>query len=144
MSMEIYDDTGVMALICCHNIPLFFTNIDTPEEQQKYSIVLIEHLFTFLPVTATMIIMYNIGCAIEQSITQVCYLLLYDCILIPIHCSMIFSLTALHPTCGLLQWPCTHMGMSGYASLFTTNGLLRGSVYLMVRVQRGCGLVPLN
>ena len=45
-SMEIYNDTGVMALICHHDIPLFFANIDTPGEQQKYSIALIEHLWT--------------------------------------------------------------------------------------------------
>ncbi|KAG8219310.1 hypothetical protein J3R82DRAFT_176 [Butyriboletus roseoflavus] len=29
-SMDSYDDTGIMALICHHNIPLFFTNIDSP------------------------------------------------------------------------------------------------------------------
>ena len=82
--MEIYDDTGVMALICRHDIPLFFANIDTPGEQQKYSIALIEQLFIFLPMTATVAIMYNIGCMIKQLITQVCHLLLYDRILIPI------------------------------------------------------------
>jgi hypothetical protein len=36
-----YDDQGWMSLICRHNIPLFFTNIDTPGEQQKYAIALI-------------------------------------------------------------------------------------------------------
>jgi len=30
MSMDNFDDTGVMALICRHDIPLFFTNIETP------------------------------------------------------------------------------------------------------------------
>lgn len=73
-STEIYDDTGVMALICRHDIPLFFTNIDTPGEQQKYSIALIEHLFTFLPAAATVVVMYDIGCVIERSITRVCHL----------------------------------------------------------------------
>ncbi|KAG1722589.1 uncharacterized protein EDB91DRAFT_1255981 [Suillus paluster] len=33
--MDSFDDTGVMALICRHDIPLFFANIDTPGEQQK-------------------------------------------------------------------------------------------------------------
>ena len=29
-AMECFDDTGIMALICCHDISLFFANIDTP------------------------------------------------------------------------------------------------------------------
>ncbi|KAG2087542.1 uncharacterized protein F5147DRAFT_790688 [Suillus discolor] len=36
-AMDSFDDTGVMALICRHDIPLFFANIDTPGEQQKYA-----------------------------------------------------------------------------------------------------------
>ncbi|KAF9006922.1 hypothetical protein BDQ17DRAFT_1238366, partial [Cyathus striatus] len=31
-----FDDTGLMALVCRHDIPLFVTNIDTAGEQQKY------------------------------------------------------------------------------------------------------------
>ncbi|EED78101.1 predicted protein, partial [Postia placenta Mad-698-R] len=48
-----FNDTGVMALICRHDIPIFLANIDTPGEQQKYAIALLEHLFTFLPPNAT-------------------------------------------------------------------------------------------
>lgn len=44
-AMDSFDDTGVMALICRHDIPLFFANIDTPGEQQKYAVALIDHLF---------------------------------------------------------------------------------------------------
>ena len=40
-AMDNFDDTGVMALICCHDIPLFFANIDSPGEQQKYALALI-------------------------------------------------------------------------------------------------------
>ncbi|KAG2062782.1 hypothetical protein BDR04DRAFT_1039791, partial [Suillus decipiens] len=36
--MELFDDMGVMALICCHNIPLFFVNIYSPGKQQKYAV----------------------------------------------------------------------------------------------------------
>ncbi|KIO14641.1 hypothetical protein M404DRAFT_118351, partial [Pisolithus tinctorius Marx 270] len=36
-AIDCFDDTGIMALICCHDIPLFFANIDTPDEQQKHS-----------------------------------------------------------------------------------------------------------
>jgi hypothetical protein len=34
-AMDNVDDTGIMALICHHDIPLFFVNIDLPEEQQN-------------------------------------------------------------------------------------------------------------
>ena len=70
--MDSYDDTGIMALICRHDIPLFFANIDSPGEQQKYLIPLIEHLFSLVPPTATITVLYNIGCVIEHSITRVC------------------------------------------------------------------------
>jgi hypothetical protein len=40
-AMDSFDDTGIMALICRHDIPLFFASIDSPGEQQKYSVALI-------------------------------------------------------------------------------------------------------
>jgi hypothetical protein len=42
-TMDSFDDTGVMALICWHDILLFFANIDSPSKQQKYAVVLLEH-----------------------------------------------------------------------------------------------------
>ena len=70
-SMDSYDDTGIMVLICRHDIPLFFANIDSPGEQQKYSIALIEHLFSLLPPAVTVVVLYDIGCVVKRSITQV-------------------------------------------------------------------------
>ncbi|KIK11678.1 hypothetical protein PISMIDRAFT_19325 [Pisolithus microcarpus 441] len=70
-AMDNFDNTGIMALICRHNIPLFFTNIDTPGEQQKYSIALIEHLFSLLPSQANVITLYDIGCVLSRSLDQV-------------------------------------------------------------------------
>ncbi|KAI6103138.1 hypothetical protein EV401DRAFT_1875571 [Pisolithus croceorrhizus] len=61
VAMDSFDDTGIMALICCHDIPLFFANIDTPGEQQKYSVVLIEHLFSLIPLEANVVILYDVG-----------------------------------------------------------------------------------
>ena len=52
-SMESFDNTGLMAFICCYDIPLFFANIDTPGEQQKYVLSPITHLFTLLLPNAT-------------------------------------------------------------------------------------------
>ena len=64
-SMDSFNDTGLMALICCHDIPLFFANINTPGEQQKFVLALIGHLFALLPSQATVVILYDVGCVIE-------------------------------------------------------------------------------
>lgn len=70
-SMENFDDTGLMAIICCHDIPLFFANIDSPGEQQKYSITLLAHLFSLLPPKATVVCLYDVGCVLDWSISLV-------------------------------------------------------------------------
>lgn len=70
-AMDSFDDTGIMALICCHDIPLFFANIDSPGEQQKYSVALIEHLFTLLPPQATVTTLYDVGCVLARSLSKV-------------------------------------------------------------------------
>ncbi|KAF9479003.1 hypothetical protein BDN70DRAFT_807721 [Pholiota conissans] len=63
-----YDDMGWMSLVCRHDIPLFFANIDTPGEQQKYSVALILWLFGFIPPNATVTVLYDIGCVLDRSI----------------------------------------------------------------------------
>jgi hypothetical protein len=60
-----------MALVCRHDILLFFANIDTPGEQQKYSVALLEHLFLFIPTCATVVSLYDIGCVLDRSLHQV-------------------------------------------------------------------------
>jgi len=69
--MDHYDDGGVMALVCHHDIPLFLTNIDTPGEQQKYAVSLIKHLFSLLPPTAMVTILYDVGCVLDRSLNLV-------------------------------------------------------------------------
>lgn len=69
--MDSFDDTGVMALICRHDIPLFLANIDTPGEQQKYLVALIDHLFSLLPPRATVVTLYDVGCVLSRSLDQV-------------------------------------------------------------------------
>jgi len=70
-AMDSFDDTGVMALICRHDIPLFFANIDSPGEQQKYSIALLQHLFSLLPTKATVVALYDVGCVLARSLLKV-------------------------------------------------------------------------
>lgn len=65
--MELFDDAGVMALVCRHDIPLVAANIDTPGEQQKYAVALIQHLFSLIPDTATVTVLYDVGCVLNRS-----------------------------------------------------------------------------
>ncbi|KAG0695573.1 hypothetical protein DFH29DRAFT_984921 [Suillus ampliporus] len=62
-AMDSFDDTGLMALICRHDIPLFC-------EQQKYPIALIEHLFTLLPPQATVVTLYDFGCVLVWTLSK--------------------------------------------------------------------------
>ncbi|KAJ3554830.1 hypothetical protein NM688_g2903 [Phlebia brevispora] len=74
-----FDDTGVMALICRHDVPLLLVNLDTPGEQQKYAIALLEHLFSLIPPHATVGAYYDIACVLHRSVNR--YGLLADSII---------------------------------------------------------------
>ncbi|KIO07162.1 hypothetical protein M404DRAFT_46212, partial [Pisolithus tinctorius Marx 270] len=95
-TMDCFNDTGIMVLICHHNIPLFFANIDMPGEQQKYSVTLLKHLFSHLPVAATVITMptvialYYIGCILAH------YLDKFEILNNEIVCCICFAITAMH------------------------------------------------
>ncbi|KAH0832248.1 hypothetical protein J3R83DRAFT_13222, partial [Lanmaoa asiatica] len=89
-SMESFDDTGLMALICRHDIPLFFANIDTPGEQQKYALALITHLFTLLPPHATVVTLYDVGCVLDRTLS------LYDIVPDDVVRRLRFVTTAMH------------------------------------------------
>ena len=60
-----------MALICRHDIPLFLANINTPGEQQKYSVALIEHLFSLIPANATVSVLYDVACVLDRTLHKV-------------------------------------------------------------------------
>jgi len=64
--MDKFDDTGMMALVCRHDIPLFLANVDTPGEQQKYAAALLEHFYTLIPPKATVASLYDIGCVLDR------------------------------------------------------------------------------
>ena len=57
-----------MALVCRHDIPLFFANVDTPGEQQKYAVALIEHVFSLLPDQTTVTVYYDVACVLARSL----------------------------------------------------------------------------
>lgn len=68
-----YDSQGWMSLICRHDVPLLFANINTPGEQQKYVIALLLWFFALVPPTATVTLLYDIGCVVNRSVELVCF-----------------------------------------------------------------------
>jgi hypothetical protein len=60
-----------MSLICRHDIPLFFANIDTPGEQQKYAIALILWFIKHIPKNSTVSILYDVRCVVDRSVQKV-------------------------------------------------------------------------
>ena len=70
-SMEHFDNGGLATLVCRHNIPLFFANVDTPGEQQKYAIALLVRLFSLVPREATVSVLYDVGCVLDRSLQLV-------------------------------------------------------------------------
>ncbi|KAG1784984.1 uncharacterized protein HD556DRAFT_1250578 [Suillus plorans] len=112
-AMDSFDDTGIMALICRHDIPLFFANIDSPGEQQKYSVALLHHFFSFLPPEATVVALYDIGCVLARTLSK------YDILPISITSRLRFATTAMHAyghewACQLVYNPriCVGLGLS--------------------------------
>ncbi|KAN0087822.1 hypothetical protein V8E55_006443 [Tylopilus felleus] len=89
-AMDSFDDTGIMALICRHDIPLFFANIDTPGEQQKFALALVRHIFTLLPSNATIVGFYDIGCVTARTVSK------YDILGADIMQRLRFATTAMH------------------------------------------------
>ncbi|KAK1220242.1 hypothetical protein PQX77_017007 [Marasmius sp. AFHP31] len=67
-SNEAFDENGVMALVCRHDIPLFLASIDTPGEQQKYAVALFTAFFAMVPATATVVALYDIACVLDRSL----------------------------------------------------------------------------
>ena len=125
-STDAFDDTGLMALICHRDIPLFLANIDTPGEQQKYSIALIEHLFTLLPYQANVIVLYDVGCVLAHLLSQVCLVTDPFPVLNASIYSFPYSIHLFCPVFVLQLQQCTLMAMNGPGQLVYNPHLISG------------------
>src|SRR5258707_6072723 len=67
-SKKYFDDTGIMAAVCRHGIPLLYVNVWTPREQQFYILSLLAKLFEHLPDMWMIGCLYDIGCQIDQAL----------------------------------------------------------------------------
>jgi Kyakuja-Dileera-Zisupton transposase len=48
-STQFFDDTALMALLCCHDHVLWIANMHSAGKKQHYALVLLEMLFQHLP-----------------------------------------------------------------------------------------------
>ncbi|KAJ7818955.1 hypothetical protein B0H14DRAFT_3473409 [Mycena olivaceomarginata] len=62
-----YDAGGVFVMTCRHSQVLFLCDIDTPGEQQKYIVALLEEVNSLLPPQATILQAYDVGCVTDHS-----------------------------------------------------------------------------
>ncbi|KAJ7739076.1 hypothetical protein DFH07DRAFT_752302, partial [Mycena maculata] len=63
-----YDASGVFVMTCRHGQVLFLCNVDTPGEQQRYIIAMLEEVFALLPPEATVLQAYDVGCVTDHSL----------------------------------------------------------------------------
>jgi hypothetical protein len=68
---SVFEDTGLMALVCRHDRPLFMVTLQDPGERQYNAVALVKRLFKELPPQWCVGLLYDIGCQIHQSIIKV-------------------------------------------------------------------------
>jgi hypothetical protein len=61
-----FDSTGVMALLCRHDIPLALANLKTAGEKQFYAFALISSLMKLIPTHWRVGILHDIGCQMHH------------------------------------------------------------------------------
>ena len=66
-STRFFADTGLMALLCHHDRPLWTTNMTSAGEKQHYVLALLQRLFEHLPGHMTVGVLYDIGCQLHRS-----------------------------------------------------------------------------
>ena len=62
-----FSDTGLMALLCCHDRVLWVVNMTSAGEKQHYALCLLDKLFQHVPDTMRIGVLYDIGCQLHHS-----------------------------------------------------------------------------
>jgi hypothetical protein len=92
-----FADTGLMALICRHDRVLWLVNMTSPGEKQHYALCLLWKLFSYIPRTMRIGILYDIGCQLVRSCLKYGFLSSFlD--------RLIFGISVFHAYGH--QWPC--------------------------------------
>jgi len=71
VNSNIFADTGLMALVCHHDCPLFLVNLSSTGKCQYYALALIKVLYHNLPGDWVVGLLYDVACQLEQSIRKV-------------------------------------------------------------------------
>ncbi|KAJ3714478.1 hypothetical protein C8R42DRAFT_646407 [Lentinula raphanica] len=66
-SVQFFDSTALMAMLCRHDRVLWIVNMTSPGERQHYAFALIDQLFKNIPPTFKIGVLYDIGCSIHRS-----------------------------------------------------------------------------
>ena len=66
-SKQIFAETGLMAIICRHDRPLFMAYMESAGERQYYAVALIRKLFRHLPSNVRVGVLYDVGCNLHRS-----------------------------------------------------------------------------
>lgn len=69
-SKTFFDDTGLMALLCRHDRPLFIASMWTAGEKQFYALALIDALLSHLPPTWNVGLLYDISCQLHRTLSR--------------------------------------------------------------------------
>ncbi|KAJ7059947.1 hypothetical protein C8F01DRAFT_989075 [Mycena amicta] len=77
-SSTCFDDTGLMALTCRHDVVLFMANMHSAGEKQFYVISLLEMLFQHLQISAKVGTLYDVACAFERACKKWGFLQRYE------------------------------------------------------------------
>ncbi|KIJ39698.1 hypothetical protein M422DRAFT_257522 [Sphaerobolus stellatus SS14] len=96
-SVVTFMDTGLVAMVCCHDRLLWLINMTTPGERQHYAYTLIKLLFKHLPDDWNVGLLYDIACQIERSMIK-------HNILPELYDRLAFAVSVFHAYGH--QWPC--------------------------------------
>src|SRR6267154_3827518 len=66
-STQFFADTGLMALLCQHDCPLWLVNMTSAGEKQHYALALLDRLVKNLPPNITIGNLYDIACQLHRS-----------------------------------------------------------------------------
>lgn len=70
-SKKLFDDTGIIALVCWHDCVLYWLNMKEAGKKQYYMLTLIDKLFKELPNNLTVGLLYDIVCQLHRSVAKV-------------------------------------------------------------------------
>jgi hypothetical protein len=96
-STRFFSDTGLMAILCRHDRPLWLANMTSAGEKQFYALALIKKIFENIPSTMTVGLLYDIACQLHRSFIK-------NNFLPHILPRLVFGLSVFHAYGH--QWPC--------------------------------------